>query len=56
MSVYSEANAFVRIVLLIIGLVLVVVAAVDFLEGFGLIYALVLLIVGLIFIAVSGRA
>jgi hypothetical protein len=41
---------------LIIGVVFLIVAAVDFLEGFGLIYCLILIILGVIFLFLSGRA
>jgi hypothetical protein len=55
MSAEGAARSFVSIVLLIIGLIFLVVAAVDFFEGFGLLYCLVLLVLGVIFLVLSGR-
>jgi hypothetical protein len=54
MSVQGAARSVVSIVLLLIGLVLLVFAAVDFLEGFGLLYCLLLLVLGVVFLAISG--
>jgi hypothetical protein len=55
MSAEGAARSVVSIILLIIGLLFLLVAAVDFLEGFGLIYCLVLIVLGVIFLAISGR-
>ncbi len=55
MSAVGAARSVVSIILLIIGVILLVFAAVDFLSGFGLLYALVLLVLGIIFLALSGR-
>ncbi|MGD0257436.1 MAG: hypothetical protein ABSB90_06100 [Thermoplasmata archaeon] len=54
MSAEGAARSVVSIVLLLIGLVFLVVAAFDFLGGFGLIYCLILVVFGVIFLAVSG--
>jgi hypothetical protein len=54
MSAERAARSVVSIVLLVIGLVLLVFAAVDFLEGYGLLYSLLLLVFGVIFLAISG--
>jgi hypothetical protein len=54
MSAEGAARSLVSIVLLIIGALFLVFAAIDFLEGFGLVYSLVLLIIGIIFLAISG--
>jgi hypothetical protein len=54
-SAEGAARSVVSIVLLIIGLLLLVFAAVDFLGGFGLIYCLFLVVLGVIFLAISGR-
>jgi len=40
---------------LLIGLVLLVFAAVDFLAGFGLLYCLLLVVFGVIFLVISSR-
>jgi hypothetical protein len=53
MSAEGAARSVVSIVLLIIGLVLLVFAAVDFIEGFGLLYCFILLILGVIFLVIS---
>jgi hypothetical protein len=55
MSAEGAARSAVSIILLIIGLLFLVFAAVDFFEGFGLIYCLVLLVIGIVFLALSGR-
>ena len=55
MSAEGAARSFVSIVLLLIGVIFLVVAAVDFFEGFGLLYCLILIILGVIFLAISGR-
>jgi hypothetical protein len=56
MSAEGAARSVVSIILLIIGVVLLIFAAVDFVEGFGLLYCLLLVVFGVIFLAVSGRA
>jgi hypothetical protein len=53
MSAEGAARSIVSIILLLIGLVLLVFAAVDFLEGFGLLYCLLLLIFGVVFLVIS---
>jgi hypothetical protein len=53
MSALGAARSAVSIVLLLIGLVFLVFAAVDFLEGFGLLYPLLLVVFGVIFLAIS---
>jgi hypothetical protein len=55
MSAEGAARSLVSIVLLIIGLALLVFAAVDLLEGFSLLYVLLLLVVGVVFLVLSGR-
>jgi hypothetical protein len=55
MTAESAARSIASIVLLIIGLLFLVFAAVDFLGGFGLLYCLLLLVFGFIFLAISGR-
>jgi hypothetical protein len=54
MSAEGAARSVVSIVLLLVGLVLLVFAAVDFLGGFGLLYCLLLAVFGVIFLAISG--
>ncbi|MCI4372067.1 MAG: hypothetical protein L3K02_00250 [Thermoplasmata archaeon] len=54
MSAESAARSFVSIILLLIGLVFLVVAALDFFGGFGLVYSLILVVIGVIFLAISG--
>lgn len=55
MSAEGAARSVVSIILLVIGVLLLVFAAVDFLEGFGLLYCLILVILGIVFLALSGR-
>ncbi|MCI4323462.1 MAG: hypothetical protein L3K03_05505 [Thermoplasmata archaeon] len=55
MSAAGAARSFVSFVLLIVGVVLLLVAALDLLKGFGVVYCVILLIVGVIFLALSGR-
>ncbi|MGD0588126.1 MAG: hypothetical protein ABSA63_04960 [Thermoplasmata archaeon] len=55
MSAEGAARSVVSIICLVIGIVFLIVAAVDFLEGFGLLYCLILIILGVIFLAISGR-
>jgi hypothetical protein len=47
------ARSVVSIILLIIGVLFLISAAIDFLVGFGILYALFLAIIGVIFIALS---
>jgi hypothetical protein len=54
MSAEGAARSIVSIVLLLIGLVFLVFAAVDFLGGFGLLYCLILGVIGIVFLAISG--
>jgi len=54
-SAEGAARSVVSIVLLIIGLLLLIFAAVDVVKGFGLLYCLVLVILGIIFLAISQR-
>jgi hypothetical protein len=54
MSAEGAARSVVSIVLLLIGLVFLVFAAVDFLGGFGLLYCLLLGVFGIVFLAISG--
>lgn len=55
MSAEGVARSIVSIVLLLIGLVFLVFAAVDFLGGFGLLYCLILVVFGVVFLAISNR-
>ena len=55
MSVANAAKSFVSILCMIIGVIFLVVAAVDLLENFGLMYCLILTLVGVAFLAISGR-
>ena len=56
MSAAYAVRSAASIVLLIIGVLLLVFAAVDFLNRiFGLLYCLVLLVLGIVFLALSGR-
>jgi hypothetical protein len=55
MSAEGAARSAVSIVLLIVGLLLLVFAAIDFLGGYGLLYCLILAVFGIVFLAVSGR-
>jgi hypothetical protein len=55
MSAEGAARSVVSIVLLLIGLLFLVFAAVDFLGGSGLLYPLLLVVFGVIFLAISGR-
>jgi hypothetical protein len=54
MSAEGAARSVVSVVLLLIGLVFLVVAALDFFGGFGLIYCLILVVFGVVFLAISG--
>ena len=54
MRAEGAARSFVSIVLRLVGLVMLVFAAVDFLGGFGLLYCRILGVFGLVFLAVSG--
>jgi hypothetical protein len=53
MSAEGAARSFVSIVLLLIGIVFLVAAALDFFAGFGLLYCAILGVIGLVFLAVS---
>jgi hypothetical protein len=55
MSVANAARSVVSIFLLIIGFVLLLFAALDFLGGFGLLYCAILAVLGIIFLAISGQ-
>ncbi|HEY1197216.1 MAG TPA: hypothetical protein VGG32_00615 [Thermoplasmata archaeon] len=55
MSAEGAARSIVSIICLVIGIIFLVFAAVDFLEGFGLLYCLILVIIGVVFLAISGR-
>jgi hypothetical protein len=55
MSAEGAARSIVSIICLLIGILLLVFAAVDFVEGFGLLYCLVLLVLGVVFLVISGR-
>jgi hypothetical protein len=54
-SAEGAARSVVSIVLLIIGLLFLVFAAVDFLGGYGLLYCLLLVVFGIIFLVISRR-
>jgi hypothetical protein len=54
MSAEGAARSVVSIVLLLIGLVFLVVAALDFFGGFGLVYCLILAVIGVGVLAISG--
>jgi hypothetical protein len=54
-SAEAFARSMVSLVLLIIGLVLLIVAVLDLVEGFGIVYCLVLVLLGVIFLVLSGR-
>jgi hypothetical protein len=47
------ARSVVSVVLLLVGVVLLLFAAVDLLEGFGLVYCVFLVLVGVLFLALS---
>ena len=53
MSAEGAARSIVSIIFLLIGAFFIISAAIDFVEGFGLLYAAVLFIIGVIFLAVS---
>jgi hypothetical protein len=55
MSAEGAARSVVSVILLIIGLLFLVFAAVDFFAGFGLLYCLLLVVFGVIFLVISGR-
>jgi hypothetical protein len=55
MSGEGAARSVVSIICLIIGVIFLVVAAVDFFEGFGLLYCVILIILGIVFLAISGQ-
>jgi hypothetical protein len=55
MTAVRVARSFVSIICLIIGIIFLIVAAVDLLENFGLVYCLILAIVGIVFLAISGQ-
>ncbi len=55
MSAEGAARSVVSIILLIIGLLFLVFAAVDFFAGFGLLYCLLLVVLGVILLVISGR-
>jgi hypothetical protein len=55
MSAGGAARSVVSIFLLIIGFLFLLFAAIDFFEGFGLLYCLILIVIGIIFLAISGR-
>lgn len=55
MSAEAAARSMVGMVLLVLGLVLLVFAAIDLLEGVGLVYSLMVLLIGVVFLALSGR-
>ncbi|HLM90566.1 MAG TPA: hypothetical protein VK424_00695 [Thermoplasmata archaeon] len=55
MTAVNAARSFVSIICLLIGVLFLIVAAVDFLENFGLIYCAILGVVGIIFLAISGQ-
>jgi hypothetical protein len=55
MSAEGAARSIVSIIFLVIGALFLIFAAVDFLEGFGLLYCLILVILGIVFLALSGR-
>jgi hypothetical protein len=54
-SASGAARSLVSIICLIIGVIFLVLAAVDFLEGFGLLYSVILIILGIVFLAISGQ-
>jgi hypothetical protein len=51
----AAAWSIVSTICVIIGAIFLVVAAVDFFEGFGLLYCVILIILGIVFLAISGR-
>jgi len=55
MSAEGAARSIVSIICLIIGVIFLLVAALDFFAGFGLLYCLILIILGVVFLAISGR-
>jgi hypothetical protein len=54
-SATAVARSMVSLVLPVLGIVLLVVALLDLLEGFGVVYCLVLVLLGVIFLVLSGR-
>jgi len=55
MSAEGAARSIVSIICLVIGVLFLIFAAVDFFEGFGLLYCLILIILGVVFLVISGR-
>jgi hypothetical protein len=55
MSAAGAARSIVSLICLVIGIIFLVVAALDFFEGFGLLYCLILIVLGIIFLVISGR-
>ncbi len=55
MSAEGAARSILSVICLVIGIVFLIFAAVDFLEGFGLLYCVILVILGVVFLAISGR-
>lgn len=55
MSAVGVVRSFVSVVLLLVGIVLLLFAAIDLLEGFGLVYCAFLVLVGVLFLVLSRR-
>ena len=53
MSAEGAARSIVSIIFLLIGAFFIISAAIDFLEGFGFVYAAILFIIGIVFLAIS---
>jgi hypothetical protein len=53
MSVGTVASSAFSLILLFVGFLFIVLAAVDFLVGYGLVYCLILILIGALFVAIS---
>jgi hypothetical protein len=53
MSAAAATRSAFSLILLIIGFLFIVFAAIDFLIGFGIVYSLLLIVLGIIFIAIA---
>jgi hypothetical protein len=53
MTVVGAARSIVSVALLLVGVVVLLFAALDLFAGFGIVYCLVLLLVGVVFVALS---
>jgi hypothetical protein len=51
-AAHAASSAF-SLILLIIGFLFLIFAAIDFILGYGLIYSLILILLGIVFIAIA---